>query len=219
MNQTEGPLVHLREHMDIVEADLKLIGARTLRGARLLDIGAGRAVFAQAATRRGIDAYALDLQVEASALWGKEGVKGVIGDGGRTPFAASSFDVVRMKEVLEHVEDPLGFVREGKRLLRDGGILVAHVPTPWSQFYPVANFWDDYTHVRPISRYGLQRLFEDAGMRIELLEGYMSGRNGPERVLGKVLGRVFPHMYRVVARKDGGKAASLEGAGGRPGHR
>jgi hypothetical protein len=38
-------------------------------------------------------------------------------------------------------------------------------------------------------------------MRVELIEGYMSGRNGPERVLGKVLGRVFPHMYRVVARK------------------
>jgi SAM-dependent methyltransferase len=217
MNQTEGPLVHLREHMDIVETDLKLIGARTSRGDRLLDIGAGRAVFAQAATRRGIDAYALDLQVEASALWGKEGVKGVIGDGARTPFAASSFDVVRMKEVLEHVEDPLGFVREGKRLLRDGGVLVAHVPTPWSQFYPVANFWDDYTHVRPISRYGLQRLFEDAGMRIELLEGYMSGRNGPERVLGKVLSRILPHMYRVVARKDGGNATALEGAGVRPG--
>jgi SAM-dependent methyltransferase len=201
VNQTEGPLVHLREHMDIVEADLKLITARTTRGARLLDIGAGRAAFVRAAVRDGINAYALDLQVEASSLWGKEGVRGVIGDGGRTPFAASVFDVVRMKEVLEHIEDPLAFVREGKRLLRDNGLLVAHVPTPWSQFYPVANFWDDYTHVRPISRYGLHRLFEDAGMRVELIEGYMSGRNGPERVLGKVLGRVFPHMYRVVARK------------------
>ena len=198
---TEGPLVHLREHRDIVDTDLRLIGERTARGARLLDIGAGRGVFVQAAKQRGIDAYALDLQVEASALWGKEGVNGVIGDGARTPFAAASFDVVRMKEVLEHIEDPLAFVREGRRLLRDAGLIVAHVPTPWSQFYPVANFWDDYTHVRPISRYGLQRLFEDAGLRIELIEGYMSGRNTPERLLGKVLGRVLPHMYRVVARK------------------
>lgn len=197
----EGPLVHLREHRDIVDTDLRLIAERTARGARLLDIGAGRGVFVQAASRQGLDAYALDLQVEASALWGKEGVRGVIGDGGRTPFAAGSFDVVRMKEVLEHIEDPLAFVREGKRLLREGGVLLAHVPTPWSQFYPVANFWDDYTHVRPISRYGLQRLFDDAGFRIELIQGYMSGRNGPERVLGAVLGRVFPHMYRVVARK------------------
>jgi SAM-dependent methyltransferase len=199
--QDEGPLVHLREHRDIVDTDLKLIAARTAHGARLLDIGAGRGVFARAATEKGIDAFALDLQVEASVLWGKEGIKGVIGDGARMPFAATSFDVVRMKEVLEHVEDPLGFVREGKRLLRDRGVIIAHVPTPWSQFYPVANFWDDYTHVRPISRYGLQRLFEDAGLRIELIEGYMSGRNAPERLLGKVLGRVLPHMYRVVARK------------------
>jgi SAM-dependent methyltransferase len=199
--QDEGPLVHLREHRDIVDTDLKLVAARTAHGARLLDIGAGRGVFARAATEKGIDAFALDLQVEATALWGRDGIKGVIGDGARTPFAAASFDIVRMKEVLEHVEDPLGFVREGKRLLRDGGVLIAHVPTPWSQFYPVANFWDDYTHVRPISRYGLQRLFEDAGLRLELIEGYMSGRNTPERLLGKVLGRVLPHMYRVVARK------------------
>lgn len=199
--QGEGPLAHLREHRDIVDTDLKLIGTRTARGARLLDIGAGRGVFALAATEKGLDAFALDLQVEASALWGKEGIRGVIGDGARTPFAAASFDVVRMKEVLEHVEDPLGFVCEGKRLLKDGGVLIAHVPTPWSQFYPVANFWDDYTHVRPISRYGLQRLFEDAGLRLELIEGYMSGRNAPERLLGKVLGRILPHMYRVVARK------------------
>jgi len=199
--KNEGPLVHLREHRDIVDTDLKLIGERTGRGARLLDIGAGRGVFVQAAKQRGLDAYALDLQVEASALWGKEGVRGVIGDGARTPFGATTFDVVRMKEVLEHIEDPLAFVREGKRLLRDGGLIVAHVPTPWSQFYPVANFWDDYTHVRPISRYGLQRLFDDAGLRIELIEGYMSGRNAPERLLGKVIGRVLPHMYRVVARK------------------
>lgn len=198
---TEGPLVHLREHRDIIDADLRLIRQRLPQGGRLLDIGAGRASFVKAARAAGIGAIALDLQQEAASLWGKEGVIGVIGDGGRAPFVAGSFDAVRMKEVLEHVHDPLGLVREGKRLLRDGGVFVAHVPTPWSQFYPVANFWDDYTHVRPISRYGLQRLFDDAGMTIELIEGYMSGRNTAERLLGRVLSRVLPHMYRVVARK------------------
>ncbi len=197
----EGPLVHLREHRDIIDADLRIVRERAPRGARLLDIGAGRASFARAARVEGIDAIALDLQAEAGALWGKDGVVGVIGDGGRTPFQPATFDVVRMKEVLEHVQDPLGLVGEGKRLLKPGGIFIAHVPTPWSQFYPVANFWDDYTHVRPISRYGLQRLFDDAGLRIEVIEGYMSGRNAAERVLGKVLSRVLPHMYRVVARK------------------
>lgn len=197
----EGPLVHLREHRDIIETDLRLVRLRTTQGARLLDVGAGRASFVKAARNEGIEAIALDLQQEAASLWGKEGVTGVIGDGGRMPFAAGTFDVVRMKEVLEHVEDPLGLVREGKRLLKDGGYFVAHVPTPWSQFYPVANFWDDYTHVRPISRYGLQRLFDDAGMKLELVEGYMSGRNTAERMLGIVLSKVLPHMYRVVARK------------------
>jgi len=197
---SEGPLVHLREHRDIIETDLRLLRGRMPAGGRLLDIGAGRASFAKAAREAGIDAIALDLQAEAAALWGRDGVIGVVGDGGRTPFKDGSFDVVRMKEVIEHVQDPLALVSEGKRLLRPGGVFLAHVPTPWSQFYPVANFWDDYTHVRPISRYGLQRLFDDAGLRLELIEGYMSGRNTAERMLGKVLSRVLPHMYRVVAR-------------------
>jgi hypothetical protein len=54
--------------------------------------------------------------------------------------------------------------------------------------------------VRPISRFGLTRLVADAGLELDRIEGYMSGRNAAERALGKVLARVLPHMYRVIAR-------------------
>lgn len=196
---SEGPLAHLREHEDVIERDLRLILGRCRAGARLLDVGAGRGSFVRAANRRGLRAIALDMQPEASGVWQRDGVAGVVGSGAALPFAAATLDVVRMKEVLEHVEDPLALCHEAKRLLVAGGIFVAHVPTPYSQLYPVGNFWDDYTHVRPFSRMGLRRLIADSGLDLVKIDAYVSGRNHVERALGSILARIFPHIYRLVA--------------------
>jgi len=130
-------------------------------------------------------------------------VRGVVADAFAPPFRGTPFDVVRLKEVIEHVEDPRGLVVASASILRPGGFLVAHVPSPFSQFYPAGNFWDDYTHVRPFSRHGLLRLMEDSGLRDARIDAYVAGRNPIERALGIVLRRLLPHTYRVVARKPG----------------
>jgi SAM-dependent methyltransferase len=104
-----------------------------------------------------------------------------------------------LKEIIEHVADPRSLVEGAVRLLRGDGLLLAHVPTPYSQLYPVANFWDDYTHVRPFTRLALHHLMEDCGMRVAEIRGYVGGRNGLERTLARVLGRLAPHVYRVIA--------------------
>jgi SAM-dependent methyltransferase len=166
----------------------------------VLDIGAGRGDFVGGARDRGFRATALDLEAEAVLVWPNLELAGVIGSGADLPFAAAAFEAVRLKEVLEHVNEPLLLVREARRVLKPDGLLLIHVPTQWSQFYPVGNFWDDYTHVRPFSRTGLFRLLADGGFEVLSLAGYTSGRNPVERALGAVLGRTFPHIYRVLAR-------------------
>ena len=195
-----GYIDHLQEHGEIISNDLRYIRAVVPAGARLLDIGAGRGSFVLQAIEQGFQAYGLEVQPEAQQTWCRTGVPGVVADGFRTPFRESCFDVVRLKEVIEHVEDSLALVREARRLLKSGGYLIAHVPTPWSQFYPVANFWDDYTHVRPYSRNGLRRLMTDGGLELVSIRGYMSGRNAIEQLAGKVISLVLPHIYLVVAR-------------------
>lgn len=199
MNGVEGPLAHLKEHPELVEWDLRLLDRVTGKGTRLLDIGAGRGTFVRAARARSLDAIALDMQPEVVTIWPGLSVPGFLGEGTHLPFASGAFNVVRAKEVLEHVVDPLAMTREIRRILKPGGLFLAHVPSPYSQLYPVGNFWDDYTHVRPMSRVALTRLMYDAGLKLDTIEGYTAGRSPIERAVGRVLALVVPHIYRVVA--------------------
>ncbi len=44
------------------------------------------------------------------------------------PFADESFDAALLTEVLEHVADPLGVLKETARVLRSGGVLLVSMP-------------------------------------------------------------------------------------------
>lgn len=194
-----GPVGHIREHVEIINDDLAIIRRQMAAAGSILDVGAGPANFVRLAREAGYRALALDVEPSARTIWRPNGIPGVLADGFRLPFRDGAFDVVRIKEVIEHVEDPRGLLLAARRVLSAGGHVIAHVPSPYSQFYPVANFWDDYTHVRPLTRTGLQRLFADGGYRVIGIRGYVAGRNRAERALGSILGRVVPHSYRIVA--------------------
>ena len=55
------------------------------------------------------------------------------GDALRLPFADATFDVVICSEVLEHLPDYRGALREILRVLRPGGRLAVSVPRPWCE--------------------------------------------------------------------------------------
>jgi SAM-dependent methyltransferase len=199
--RAEGSLAHIREHPELTDADLAAVRHLIPATSRMLDLGAGRGGFVLEANRRGYDAVALELDPSAAALWPRSGVPGTVADGFMTPFRSNAFNLVRMKEVIEHVQEPLRLVQEATRLLAPGGLLLAHVPSPYSQLYPIGNFWDDYTHVRPLSRQGLHRLIKDAGLQLLRIDGYVAGRNPVERLAGRILATAVPHTYRVLARR------------------
>lgn len=54
-------------------------------------------------------------------------------DATRLPFADNSFDKIICSEVLEHIENYAGVLREIKRVLKPNGILAISVPRAWPE--------------------------------------------------------------------------------------
>lgn len=189
----------LREPDALVARDIALI--RTLpRRAPVFDVGCGNGGFVAACLIHHIDAVGAEAFDASAAVAHGHGIPVLQAAGEHLPVASEAFDVVRLKEVLEHVQRPLELAREMRRVLRPGGTFLSYVPTQWSQLYPFpVNFYDDYTHVRAFSRVGLRRLLEDAGFtRIEI-EGYTPSLRPWQRPITGVASRVFPFLWRAVA--------------------
>jgi SAM-dependent methyltransferase len=133
-------------------------------GARMLDVGCGGAWLAEHFT----DYTGLDSSPEAVAAAAEAGRRVLLASvSDPLPFDEASFDGVILKDLLEHVEDPVFVVREALRVLRPGGR--AFASSPDAQRW----VWDDYTHRRPFTRKAFRLLFADQGFEVERV-GYES---------------------------------------------
>lgn len=197
----EGYIGHLAEHPEIAIRDLSILRTHQPNSRQIVDVGSGGGVFVDICRREMEGILGLDIEPGAATASRERGPPFVLGTATALPFGPASLDAVRAKEVIEHLTDARSMLREVHRVLRPGGHFLCHVPSQFSAFYPVGNFWDDYTHVRPLSRVGLRRLLEDGGFEIGFIRGYTSGRNLPERLLSRLLGVVLPHMWWALARK------------------
>lgn len=100
------------------------LDAQLFEGKRVLDVGCGRRKLPGAI---GLDRVALP------------GVDVVADLNEALPFGDAAFDAVLANQVLEHVRDLVGLVYELHRVLKPGGVLVAHVPyfrSSWAHIDP-----------------------------------------------------------------------------------
>ncbi len=166
----------------------------------IVDLGCGTGEFLEMAKEMFPKVLGVDMNDYAIQTCKKKGIPAVKADVNKTKLKSNSFDVVRSKEVLEHVQDAEKFILECKRILKKNGYLVIHVPSQWSALYPITNFWDDYTHVRPFTKRGVLRLLTEIGFTIVYTKGYTVGRNIIESLLGKIIEKIFPFNWFVIAQ-------------------
>ncbi len=111
-------------------------------GTRILDVGAGPGPY------RGVLAHcdykAHDFGQEPDTV-GRYTPLDYVSDVLHIPAPDASFDAILCTEVLEHVPDPVGAVREMARLLRPGGTLIVSAPLGSLLHQQPYHFYGGYT--------------------------------------------------------------------------
>lgn len=95
---------------------------------RILDVGCGTGTMLTYLARFG-SAEGVDIDTEAIEYCRARGLKQVSQSAADSlPFANDTFDLVTALDVVEHIDDDLGVLREVRRVLRPGGQLLLTVP-------------------------------------------------------------------------------------------
>ena len=106
--------------------DVALRALAELTPARLLEVGRGTGAFAErCAAQLGCEVTALDSSPEMVRAAAARGVRAVLGDVTRLPFADGEFDCAVAAWMLYHVPDLDTAIAELARVLPSGGRLVA----------------------------------------------------------------------------------------------
>lgn len=165
----------------------------------LLDVGcAGGALAAHVGHERyrGIDRE--QILVDHCVAKGLDVRQGSIAE---IPFESGIFTCVYCSHVLEHVDVDAQYagMRECFRLLKPRGRLVVRAPTPYYWY-----FYDDPTHVRPMTHTSLEIMARDVGFE-SVITFYSAARRLP-RLLQRYL-RIFPMPFLfwevcLIADKD-----------------
>ncbi len=157
------------------------------QGAKLLDLGCGRfkTLRKLREQRPDLSYYAVDIMdVAAECPAGVSFCTADI-DRERLPFPDGQFDAIFFCHVLEHLYHPMNALAEVQRLLKPGGKIYIEGPSTRALFLPSLpsvksagpmkavgddlNFFDNFTHVRPLSKRSLHMFLELADCEAEKL--------------------------------------------------
>jgi 2-polyprenyl-3-methyl-5-hydroxy-6-metoxy-1,4-benzoquinol methylase len=111
------------------ELELDHMMLRFLPPGRLLDVGCGSGGFLQRMQAIGWRVEGVELDPDAAAF-AREALEGPVHASGFVEAAlpTDAFDAVTMNQVIEHVPDPLAYLREAARVCRPGGRVVLATP-------------------------------------------------------------------------------------------
>lgn len=118
---------------------LSLMFVGDSKPGKLLDVGCGNGTRLAELKSLGWDVYGQDVDPQA-VRYAQEtfGLKVNLGRLEDIRFPEQFFDCITLNHVIEHVHDPIGLLKECRRILRTGGLMV--VVTPNSKSFAHAHF-------------------------------------------------------------------------------
>jgi len=116
----------------------------------LLDIGCGRGDMLKAFNNTGFTVAGTDISPVSIEICKPHPVKVSNLENEYLPFSDNEFDYVFSKSVIEHLHNPMPFLKQALRVLVPDGTAIIMTPswvhTNWGPFYL------DYTHVTPFTK-------------------------------------------------------------------
>jgi len=126
----------------------------------VLDVGCGKGNHLVGFARRGFVAFGIDKVQDSNEALDQFDIRECDLEKDSFPYETDSLDIVFSKSVIEHVENADNFLYEVKRVLKSGGLAILMCPDWGTQSHM---YWDDYTHVKPWTRKGLQNALKIHG--------------------------------------------------------
>ncbi len=130
----------------------QILGGRF--SSKILDLGCGADYFSKTCRLQEYEAEGVDIDTidfERDDL----------------PYPDATFQVVHFNAVLEHIANPDTILKEIKRILKPGGVVIINVPN-WQIDYK--NFYNDPTHKKPYTPKSLRWLCQMYGFKVIFLE-------------------------------------------------
>ena len=142
-----------------------------MHSGKLLDVGCGNGGFLAAMRDIGWDTLGVEINARAACIAERDlGLNIFNGDLLEAGLPHGHFDVITFWDVVEHLHEPLAYVAEARKLLKDDGLLVISTPDVGSvQARLFGKYWaglDAPRHLCVFSRPALGAFLEKAGFEI-----------------------------------------------------
>ena len=153
---------------------LKLSSKKKTDKTRLLDIGSGPGLFLRCAKDKGINALGIEPSKEAfnySRKKHKVDVLNVTLE--KMDQSIEKFDIVHSSLVMEHILEPLKYIKKSKSMLKKDGLLCIIVPNDFNPIQDInvklgTKLWwvSPFEHLNYFNGKSLRKLVEKAGLKV-----------------------------------------------------
>ncbi|MGD8374893.1 MAG: class I SAM-dependent methyltransferase [Acidobacteriota bacterium] len=177
---------HESPHVTDFRAGLEILERHDPGRGRLLDVGCATGSFLRLASSHGWTCSGVEVSTfaarKAAEIDGVEVFNGPFAD---APFAEDTFDVITMWDLLEHLPEPPPALRQARRILKPGGLILVNAPNENSLLRKISRafYWGSGGLIRkPVDRLyhqfhysyfspaTLSLFFQEAGFEIVALE-------------------------------------------------
>lgn len=142
----------------------------TKKGEKVLDIGSGVGYSLVEIKALGGKAWGLDPDLNAKKIAKKLGANFHQGFIDNCPFEKHSFDLITASQVLEHIPDPLNFLRLIKRFLKPGGKILLSFPNTGALYQRLWGakwlHWHIPYHLNHFNKKSFKNLVDQSDLKI-----------------------------------------------------